>query len=106
MGEHQFASNRQPETGSAGARRAAKRGKKVLSGLWRHARAGIVDGNGDDAAHTHRRNTDSPRPAILRLVIRQGLDGIATDIVHDTEQLLAVGIDLEVVLHLNLEFDA
>jgi len=50
MGEHQFAGDRKAEPRAARAGGAAEGGEEVLAGFLRHARAGVVDGDANDAA--------------------------------------------------------
>src|SRR5262245_33808319 len=94
--------HRQAEAGAALAGRALEGLEQVGARLLWHARPVVADLDGDARALALCRNLD---PTPDRLAQLDCLQGIATEVAQDAEQLIAVGIDPELGFHRNRPID-
>lgn len=105
MGKHQFAGDDEAEAGAAGARRPAESGKQVLFCLTWHSRPVVVDDDADDVTGPLSSNGQMSRHGICRIRLK-GLNGVATEIVDHTEQLLGIRVDGQIAGHAVMKLDA
>src|SRR4030095_8301229 len=102
MGLHELLRNREPKPCAVLPRHALKRLEEIGARLLRHAGSSVGDLDDGDRPFALRGDGDLAR---ARLLAFQGLDGIAAKIAEHPVKLLAVGMDLEILLHLDLPSD-
>ena len=91
--------DREPEPRSALARRALERAEEVGARLGRHTGPVVGDLDEDLAPVAPSLDADLARLALTLLLDR--LHGVADEVAQDPEQVLVIGIDAEVLVHVD-----
>ena len=105
MGTCEFLRDGKAKARAAAARRAAERSKQVLARLLWQAGAGVGHAH---AAHTVLALGTDGKAADdgAAGLARHGLHRVAAEVGEDPEQLLGIGVDLEIRIDIVDEFDA
>src|SRR5262245_58349510 len=95
VGANDLGGDRKPEAGAARPGAALKGLEQMIAGAFRHARTGVADADGDIAAVAGAADRQPAHHRRALVAALERLDGVATEIDEDAEELVGIGVDLQ-----------